>query len=73
MIPKTAFIAISLVMAASAAFGWAMHKVISEKKEDPEEVPDKHTCDNCKYYNVKPTEEPCFDCVTDDIDRWEGI
>ena len=30
-------------------------------------------CDNCKYYNVKPTEEPCFDCVTDDIDRWEGI
>ena len=28
-------------------------------------------CDTCKYEYTKPTEEPCFSCLEDDVDMWE--
>ena len=73
MIPKTAFIAISLAMAVSAAFGWTMHKTFTEarKHHDEPEPLDKHTCDTCKYWRVKTTDDPCYDCIFNELDRWE--
>ena len=77
MIPKTAFIALALVMVSAWAFGifcdrmiikW--HKSLTEPSEDE----DKHTCDRCKFGKFRPQEYPCCECLQDDdIDRWEAI
>ena len=70
-----ALFAIFAVMVASCGFGYAMHGILDEAKQSHTEPPDEpqgHACETCLYEKVRPTEYPCCDCVTDDIDKWEA-
>lgn len=73
MIPKEAFIALSLIMVSAWAFGifcdrmitrW--HKSLAEPQDDPDIV--RYTCDNCKYKDWSWYDEPCDSCTGD---KWE--
>lgn len=74
MIPKEAFIALAALMASAWVFGIVCDRLlvrwIQWHKKNPD-VPDRHSCDTCKHQMVRPTDEPCCDCVNGDIDRWE--
>lgn len=68
-------LAIGAVMAAACLFGYAMHGVIQSSKfvTDVPEEPDSHDCNTCVYDGTtKPNEEPCYTCLTQDVDMWEA-
>ena len=47
-------------------------EIMRDLEAEPEEhTYDSRSCDTCRYEDVKPTEAPCCDCVTDDTDMWE--
>ena len=67
-------LAIALVMAFFFLFGWFMRKAFAEAEKkllEPQNAPEKHACDTCKYEICSAREEPCIDCVMGDVDRWE--
>lgn len=69
-----ALLAIAIVMVFSCLFGFCLHVFISKASRsfsDPDES-DGHSCNTCRYEKVKPSDEPCCDCVTDDVDMWEA-
>jgi len=75
MIPKTAFAALSILMLSAWAFGIVCDKLftgwLQTHADQHDQDPPRHGCDNCRYANVDPREEPCVDCANGDIDRWE--
>ena len=77
MIPKTAFIALALVMVSAWAFGGFCDRLLikwCDGLKTPHEDTEKRTCDNCKHGKTRPQDEPCCECLQDDdIDRWEAI
>ena len=73
MINKTAFVALSLIMVVSWAFGAVCDRMITRwfnSLYKPQKTPDRRSCDTCKYENTNPNESPCKECADDDIDRW---
>ena len=73
MINKTAFVALSLIMVVSWAFGIVCDKMLTrwiESLSKPQKTPERRSCDTCKYEYTNPNESPCKECADDDIDRW---
>lgn len=66
-------IAIFALMAACIVFGYSLRGIVNginqsiAPQEDTE--PD---CNTCKYDKVKPKEEPCRTCLTQDVSMWEA-
>lgn len=67
-------VAIMAVMAASCLFGYTMHGVIDRAHNNLVEEEDQagHDCNTCRYGETKSKEEPCFTCLTQDVDMWEA-
>ena len=65
--------AILAVMAACVLFGYSLRGIIESIKKNvapqDEEEPD---CNTCKYDELKPKEEPCKTCLTEDVSMWEA-
>lgn len=73
MINKTAFMALSLIMVVSWAFGIVCDKMLTrwfKGLSEPQKTPERRSCDTCKYEYTNPNESPCKECSEDDIDRW---
>ena len=73
MINKTAFVALSLIMVVSWAFGAVCDRMITRwfnSLYKPQKTPERRSCDTCKYEYTNPNESPCKECADDDIDRW---
>ena len=73
MINKTAFMALSLIMVVSWAFGAVCDRMITRwfnSLYKPQKTPERRSCDTCKYEYTNPNESPCKECADDDIDRW---
>lgn len=69
MIPTCAFFALLLLFLAGIMFGAMLSNMPAVKVDEPEQ--ERHGCDTCKYENVRPEDEPCRECLVDDVDRWE--
>ncbi len=49
------------------------HRQLAEWLKELSET-DRRTCDTCRYGKVRPQDEPCCDCLSDDdIDKWEAM
>lgn len=75
MINKTAFMALSLIMVVSWAFGIVCDKLLTRwfnSLSESSGEPERHACDTCKYENTNPKESPCKECAEDDMDLWEA-
>lgn len=73
MINKTAFMALSLIMVVSWAFGAVCDRMITrwfKSLYKPQKTPERRSCDTCKYEYTNPNESPCKECADDDIDMW---
>lgn len=73
MINRTAFMALSLIMVVSWAFGIVCDKMITrwfESLYKPQKTPERRSCDTCKYEYTDPKESPCKECADDDVDMW---
>ena len=73
MIPKEAFMALSLIMGVSLAFGIVCDRMITrwiKSLSKPHKKPERRSCDNCKYEYTNPHDSPCKECADDDIDMW---
>ena len=75
MINKTAFMALSLIMVVSWGFGIVCDKLLTRwlnGLSDPQDKPERHACDTCKYEDTNPKRFPCNVCAEDDMDLWEA-
>ena len=73
MINKTAFMALSLIMVVSWAFGAVCDRMITRwfnSLSKPQETPERRSCDNCKHKDKSWYEEPCDECSCGD--NWEA-
>lgn len=86
MIPKEAFIAISLIMAVSCAFGYVLRGIVEKnRKSDSEWFYDgseadhdrweddpvpTNTCDTCKHEKAPLWDAECSKCS--DFNMWEA-
>ena len=73
MINKTAFMALSLIMVVSLAFGAVCDRMITRwfnSLSKSQETPERRSCDNCKYEYTNPLESPCKDCADGEVDYW---
>ena len=75
MINKTAFAALSLIMAVAWAFGIVCDRLLTRwfhSLSEPQDKPERRACDTCKYEYTNPKEYPCNECAEDDMDLWEA-
>lgn len=86
MIPKEAFIALSLIMGVSCLFGYVLRGIVEKNRKDApewfydgseadhdrwEDEPEPtNTCDTCKWDRVPLWNADCYKC--NDYDKWEG-
>lgn len=86
MIPKEAFIALSLIMGVSCLFGYVLRGIVEKnRKSDSEwfydgseadhdrwenEPEPTNTCDTCKWDRVTLWNADCYKC--NDYDKWEA-
>ena len=68
-------LAIASIMVVGWAFGIVCDRLItrwSQGHTEPDNEPEKRSCDTCRYGKVRPQDEPCCDCLQDDdMDLWE--
>ena len=67
-------IAIGSVMALCWVFGIVCDRIFTrwfDSLREPQNEPQRHACDTCKYEDTNPNESPCKECAEDDMDLWE--